>query len=401
MEHSQIQNLKAFMRGRNYSQFTIQKYCKSLGNFPNGLYKLETNFLFEHIKKSKTNFSKNHSDSLIGNHNAVANLYFLMLTGKTFRTYAKSIKKQKSYDEILEEFYIYSIEFKKLNILTVKSECEHIGSFLECIGYKTFNDILNICANDVRNYVCKSLNHLQPSSKGRYITSLRNFFRFMEYKGIMINTSVLNLPLSPAVWNKGNIPTILTSEEEKRLRSFHQKNNNRSNRNHVIVTIFLDLGLRCSEVAELRLSDIKWNEGTILIQNTKTKRNRKLPIEKELGKILEEYIIKYKPTSLDNHLFLRCSGSSNGKLMSRAGIRSVIRYAFKKQGITGRWKGTHALRRTVASRIYNSGCGLKLTADILGHISIDSTKEYVKVDFNSLSKVDTHWPNGGLNDNFK
>lgn len=87
--------------------------------------------------------------------------------------------------------------------------------------------------------------------------------------------------------------------------------------------------------------------------------------------------------------------------MSKAGIRSVIRYAFEKQGITGWWKGTHALRRTVASRIYNSGCGLKLTADILGHISIDSTTEYVKVDFNSLRKVDTHWPKGGLlNDNF-
>jgi site-specific recombinase XerD len=400
MEHSQIQNLKAFMRERNYAKATIQKYCISLNNLPNRLYGLEENLLFEHIKKSKIKFSKNNSISLIGNYNAAANLYFLMLTGKIFRAYAKSIKKQKSYDEILEEFYIYSIEFKKLTLLTVKSECEHIGNFLDCIGYKTFNDILNICANDVRNYVCKSLNHLQPSSKGRYITSLRNFFRFMEYKGIRINTSVLNLPLAPAVWNNGNIPTILSSDEEKRLRSFHHENNPRSKRNHLIVTIFLDLGLRCSEVAELRLTDIKWNEGTILIQNTKTKRNRRLPIEKELGKILEEYIINYRTHSLDNHLFLRCSGCSNGKLMSRASIRSVIRYAFEKQEIIGWWKGTHALRRTVASRIYNSGCGLKLTADILGHISIDSTKEYVKVDFNSLSKVDTHWPNGGLNDNF-
>jgi site-specific recombinase XerD len=362
---------------------------------------LNINLLFEHINKSILRLSQDKSNSLIAQQKAAANLYFLMITGITFKDYATSIKKREAYDEILEEFYNYSTEFKKITSQTVKSECNHIGSFLESIGYKTSNDILDICANDVRNYVCKSLANLQPSSKGRYITSLRNFFRFMEYKGISINTSVLNLPLSPAVWNKGNVPTILTNDEEKRLRSFHQENNKRSKRNHVIVTIFLDLGLRCSEVAELRISDIKWNEGTILIQNTKTNRNRKLPIEKELGKILEEYIITYRPTSLDNHLFLRCSGSSNGKVMSNAGIRSVIRYAFEKQGITGWWKGTHALRRTVASRIYNSGCGLKLTADILGHISIDSTTEYVKVDFNSLRKVDTHWPKGGLlNDNF-
>ena len=400
MEHSQIQNLKTFMRERKYTKSTINDYCVSLKNLPDGLCNLKINLLFEHIKKSKIKFAQDKSNSLLGHHKAAANLYFLMITGITFRDYAISIKKQEAYDEILEEFCNYSTEFKKITPQTVKAECEHIGSFLESIGYKTSNDIFDICAKDVRNYVCTSLANLQPSSKGRYITSLRNFFRFMEYKGITINTSVLNLPLSPAVWNKGNVPTILTSDEEKRLRSFHQKDNKRSKRNHVIVTIFLDLGLRCSEVAELRISDIKWNEGTILIQNTKTKRNRKLPIEEQLGKILEEYIIKFRPHSLDNHLFLRCSGSSSGKLMSRAGIRSVIRYAFEKQGITGWWKGTHALRRTVASRIYNSGCGLKLTADILGHISIDSTTEYIKVDFNSLRKVETHWPKGGLNDNF-
>lgn len=119
------------MREPNYAKATIQKYCISLKNLPNRLYSLEENLLFEHIKKSKIKFSKNNSISLIGNYNASVNLYFLMLSGKTFKDYAKSIKKQKFYDEIIEEFYVYSIEFKKISPLTVKSECTHIGSFLE------------------------------------------------------------------------------------------------------------------------------------------------------------------------------------------------------------------------------------------------------------------------------
>jgi len=400
MECFQIQKLKAFMKERNYKKNTIHQYCNSLKNLPDGLYKLQIDILFEHITKSISSLDKNKSKSLLTYINASTNLYFLMLTGRTYKNYANSIKKQGAFDIILGEFCNYSTEFKKITLQTVKSECTHIRSFLEIMGYKEPNDLADICANDIHNYVCNSLKNLQPSSKGRYVTSIRNFFRFLEYKGVTINISVLTLPLSPAIWKKGTVPTILTENEEKLLRNFHQKKNARSKRNHAIIMIFLELGLRCSEVSELRISNIKWNEGSILIQNTKTKRNRKLPIEKELGKILEEYVMQYRPVSLDSHLFLGCSGSFTGKSMSRASIRSVVRYAFEKIGIKGTWKGTHSLRRTVASRIYNSGCGLKLTADILGHASIDSTTEYIKLNFDSLRIIDTCWPKGGSYDNF-
>ena len=73
--------------------------------------------------------------------------------------------------------------------------------------------------------------------------------------------------------------------------------------------------------------------------------------------------------------------------MSRENVRYVIRNAFEKEHITGYWKGTHALRRTAASKIFNNGTGLKLTADILGHESLDSTKAYIKMDFEHLKAV--------------
>ncbi len=80
--------------------------------------------------------------------------------------------------------------------------------------------------------------------------------------------------------------------------------------------------------------------------------------------------------------------------MSRENVRYVIRNAFEKERITGYWKGTHALRRTAASKIFNNGTGLKLTADILGHESLDSTKSYIKVDFEYLKGVAASWPGG-------
>ena len=75
---------------------------------------------------------------------------------------------------------------------------------------------------------------LKTSSMGRYVTSLRNFFRFMKYKDLAINQSVLTLPLAPADWAKSNVPVVLSEDEEIRLRSHYSINNEQGIRNDII-----------------------------------------------------------------------------------------------------------------------------------------------------------------------
>jgi integrase/recombinase XerD len=156
----------------------------------------------------------------------------------------------------------------------------------------------------------------------------------------------------------------------------------------------LELGMRCTEVASIRLSDIYRHDATIKLQKTKTKKERLLPISKKLGKLLEEYVINYRPHTNNEYLFLRKGLYNQYVPMNFHSIRSVVRNAFQKENITGWWKGTHTLRRTAASHIFNAGNGIKLTADILGHKSLDSTTAYIKVDFESLRKTASRWPGG-------
>jgi site-specific recombinase XerD len=110
--------------------------------------------------------------------------------------------------------------------------------------------------------------------------------------------------------------------------------------------------------------------------------------------LLEDYVINHRLHAADGHLFLRRTINNHYTAMSRENVRSVVRRAFEKESIQGWWKGTHALRRTAASKIYNTGNGLKMTADLLGHESLDSTKQYIKVDFGLLSEVASPWPGG-------
>lgn len=320
-----------------------------------------------------------------------------MITGLTLKDFSKDYEKSKcKYTSILEEFYIYSTDFKHISRSSALSEYNHIRNYLEYLNCD-IKDLSQITAKELSTYIRIAYKNLKPSSIGRYITSLRNFFRFLKYKGISVNESIFNLPLTVANWGNSTVPIILNPEEEILIRNHYNLNIESHKRNNLIIRLMLDFGLRCKEISELLLSDIQWHRGTISIKITKEMSERELPFSKEFGMLLEEYILKYRPITSNIHLFLRKTVNNQYITMSVESVRYVVRNAFKKENITGWWKGTHALRRTAASRIYNSGIGLKLTADILGHKSLDSTKHYVKVDFSALRKITSPWPGGESN----
>lgn len=389
-----IHNFEKFLENRGYSPQTIHAYTKALEQAPDSWNVTETQLLYEHVNYALADNNQTFSPSTRHNIGPASSLLFQMQTGEVFRNYDRNQKyKTTRHKELLEEFFKYSTEFKHITSMSATAECHHISVFLDSLD-SIPSDWSMLTAEDIKQYICTVFQNIKASSIGRYITSLRNFFRFLEYKGYVINRSVLELPLTSADWQKSNVPIILTSDEEKRLR-FHYKNDEEMGiRNNIIIRLMLDLGLRCSEIPNIMLSDIKWANALIRIHSTKNNHVRQLPLSAELGKLLEEYILRYRPSVPDEkHLLLR-KYVNRYTCMSRENVRYVIRNAFEKEHITGYWKGTHALRRTAASKIFNNGTGLKLTADILGHESLDSTKAYIKVDFEHLKAVAAPWPGG-------
>lgn len=103
-----------------------------------------------------------------------------------------------------------------------------------------------------------------------------------------------------------------------------------------------------------------------------------------------------RPQTSSRTLFVRFS-HKRGEPMGRSQIRGVIRRNGAKAGLDEKFCGTHILRRTAATKLYNSGNSLKLTADILGHESLDSTTHYAKADISGLLSVASPWPGGEHN----
>lgn len=273
-----------------------------------------------------------------------------------------------------------------------KAECQHIRTFLKAIDGHELNNYSSITVTVLQQYIIDYFGGLKPSTIGWYITSLRNFFRFLRFNGITVDPAIFSLPMTSANWKRHNILITLDYNEEMNLRNHIFPDTELGVRNRVILLMLLDLGLRCSEISAIQLNDIHWSTGTIVIRNSKNKGYRELPMSRELGEALESYILKYRAQYSYSALILNTKPCLNHSPVTVGSIRSVIRHLYKSCSVSGWWKGTHAIRRTAASHIYNSGAGIKLTADILGHDSVDSSMHYVKVGLESLRILCREWP---------
>lgn len=319
--------------------------------------------------------------------------FFFMRTGIRIRDFRKQCTAKDQYDPLMAQYASYCRDFLHLSDPVTLAAVRETKKFLRAV-VPDIHDIAwaSITANEVINYLAKERNDLCTASIGVTVTALRRFFRFLQHHDIVIHTSILNLPLSVPAWSKGSsLPVTLTKEEQSRLLNYSFPSTPTGLRDYSILLCFTELGLRCSEVANLQIGDIEWNRGTVIVRKTKTHAERELPMSVKLGKALEDYVLHARPISLGSPLYFK----STRRMLEPAStdnVRSVIRRLYNKVGITGWHVVTHALRRTVGSHLYNAGNDLKTVADLLGHTSVSTTKAYVRIDVESLREVASSWP---------
>ena len=384
-----------YLLQNHYSDSTIASYCRALKRLHLDYSIYDALPLYENINTCLEMYASSAPARSYAITNVAANRYFEMMVGQSMSAFFASLKSETPSDQVLDEFFHYSVNFKQMPKSAAHSECSYVRPFIEQLGYAGIEQYSTISAADVRDFVMNHFAGLKPSSIGRYVTSLRNFFRFLEYKGVKISASILTLPLAPANWKGSKMPVTLTVEEEERLRCHAFPDTELGARNRVILYLLLDLGLRCSEIPGIQLEDIHWNSGTVMIRNAKNGVPRELPLSRNLGSALEIYVLNYRPRCSGSFLLLNTKPCRGHSPVTIGTVRSVVRNVFKLCSVSGWWKGSHSIRRTAASNIYNCGAGIKLTADILGHESLDSTTHYVRVDFTALREICREWPGKG------
>lgn len=156
-----------------------------------------------------------------------------------------------------------------------------------------------------------------------------------------------------------------------------------SARDAAITLLALTTGLRACDIVNLRLGDIDWRERTASIVQQKTRNPLTVPLTDLLVAKLAEYVLEHRPTSGDDHLFLRVKAPHLG-LADHATIHRVISGVFGNAGATDVNAGTRLLRHNAASRLLRAAVPLPTISAVLGHASPDSTDVYLSVDRDRL-----------------
>ena len=152
------------------------------------------------------------------------------------------------------------------------------------------------------------------------------------------------------------------------------------------------LGLRPGEVANLRLEDIDWRDGTVELRTRKTRRGAVLPLPREVGRAIVAYLRKERPTTAERRVFVQRIEPHCGEPISSNAVSAVAVRACRRAGIEPPLAGAYVFRHTVASRMVQRGVRLKEVADFLGHRGIDTTTIYAKTDLPALREVALPWP---------
>lgn len=264
----------------------------------------------------------------------------------------------------------------------------YIRSFLRELYGDTAVNFSHVTVDTVFQFVNDQARTLKPASVGILAYSLRTFLRFLQLEGHDTARLIRAVP-KPAIWSLAPLPPSLNAGELKRFWSVFDRHTPIGRRDYAMARCLADLGLRCQEVANLRLGDIDWRSAVLRLPDNKSRRTVQLPLPQLTGTALADYLRHGRPAVSNRSVFVS-HRAPVGQSATITTVRGAIRRAFLRADLM--WSGTHILRHTAAARMVQGGTPLKEVADVLGHRNIDTTLIYTKVDLPQLARVALPWP---------
>jgi len=242
---------------------------------------------------------------------------------------------------------------------------------------------INITEETIQQFIYSVSKEVNPRSQARIISGLKSFFNYLIFEDYR-KDSPLELIESPKTGRK--LPDTLSVQEIDALIAAIDLSSNEGERNRAMLETLYGCGLRVSELVELKISDLFFEEGFIKVTG-KGNKERFVPI----GKLTQKYIGIYQ-NSIRNTLNIK-KGFEDTLFLNRRGnqlTRSMIFAIIKKLAIQinlHKSISPHTLRHSFATHLLENGADLRSIQLMLGHESITTTEIYVHLDRSFLKEV--------------
>ena len=263
----------------------------------------------------------------------------------------------------------YTLDVKKLIVFLAENEIK-VSPFV-------------ISTDDIQQFIYNASKNLNARSQARLISGLRNFFDYLIFEDYR-NDNPTDLIESPKIGRK--LPDTLSLEEIDSIINSIDLSKPHGERNRTILETLYSCGLRVSELTELQVSDLFFDEGFIRVIG-KGNKQRFVPINSQTQKYINLYLrnnrnlIKIQK-GFEDTVFL----NRRGRKLTRVMIFTIIKNLTEEAGIDKKIS-PHTFRHSFATHLLERGADLRAIQQMLGHESITTTEIYMHLDKSFLKNV--------------
>lgn len=290
----------------------------------------------------------------------------------------------KSWENYIKDYKAYLKIERGLSVNSVNNYLYDINRLLQYVEEKDINATpVTITEEQIQQFLYDTTTELIASSRARLISGLKSFFNFLIFENYR-EDSPLELIEVPKIGRK--LPDTLSLEEIDAIIAAVDLSTPEGERNRAIIETLYSCGLRVSELVNLKISDLFFEEGFIKVTG-KGSKQRFVPI----GHLTQKYISIYKD-SIRNLLDIKKGHEDTlflnrrGKGLTRAMIFTIIKRLADKIGLDKNIS-PHTFRHSFATHLLENGADLRSIQLMLGHESITTTEIYMHLDRKFLNQV--------------
>lgn len=277
-----------------------------------------------------------------------------------------ALSKIQDNNQLVLKRFIEVIQLKGYSVSTLKTYRNEFGVFL---NYLKQTPAENCSTEDIRQYILYCINELLLSEAT--VHSRINAIKFYYEQVLKREQFLLEIPRPK---KRLQLPKVIAPTDIKRL--FEAITNLKHN---TMLKLCYGLGLRVSEIVNLKITDIDSHSMQVLIEQAKGKKDRYVNLPESILPQLRSYFIEYKPKK---YLF---EGQYGGQYSTRS-AQQVFKNALQKAKIN-KTVGIHSLRHSFATHLLEQGTDIRFIQELLGHNDIKTTLIYTEVSNKSIRKI--------------
>ena len=289
-------------------------------------------------------------------------------------------------EALLASFEHYLRAERGLAAGTVRGYVRHARRFVS--GLSSSGELAGLTAGEVTGAVLGESATVSVSTTQFFVAGLRSFLRFCFLEGL-VESDLSQAALSVTGRRRSSLPRGITQADAAALLGSCDRRSALGRRDYALIITLLRLGLRAGEVAVLRLDDIDWRAGELVVRGKGSRQDR-LPLPADVGEAIASYLQRGRPKSDYREVFLRTRAPFE-PIAART-VSSTVRRACRRAGVAE--VGSHRLRHTVACEMVSAHVPLIQIAQVLRHHSLQSTAVYARVDIEQLRLLAAPWPGG-------